>query len=80
MDASKLKKAKTGREATYSTKDILDVMGDKEWKRSSLFDEVNKFKDKNKMSEATFDNLRRAAETTGLIAKSNITGLWSVVQ
>ena len=76
MDASKLKKAKTGREAIYSTKDVLEVMGNGEWTRTALFKEVE---ENTGMSKPTFDNLRRAAEKAGLLAKSKLTGFWSKV-
>ena len=76
MDASKLKKAKTGREAIYSTKDVLEVMGTGEWTRTALFKEVE---ENTGMSKPTFDNLRRAAEKAGLLAKSKLTGFWSKV-
>lgn len=76
MDAKRLKKPKTGRESIYSMKDVLEVMGNGEWTRTDLFKEVE---ENTGMSKPTFDNLRRAAEKAGLLAKSKLTGLWSKV-
>lgn len=76
MDAAKLKKPKTGRESIYSTKDIVESMGDREWTRTALLKEVT---ENTGMSMPTFDNFRRAAEKAGLIGKSKLTGLWMKV-
>jgi hypothetical protein len=77
MDATKLKKAKTGRESTYSMSDLVDVLGDKDLSTGDLLKLAMK---EIGMSTGTFHNLRRSAEKSKLISKSKITGLWSVVQ
>lgn len=77
MDATKLKKAKTGRESTFSMSDLVDVLGDKDLSNGDL---LKLAIEKIKMSASTYHNLRRSAEKSKLISKSKITGLWSVVQ
>ena len=77
MDATKLKKAKTGRDSTYSMNDLVDVLGDKDLSTGDLLKLAMK---EIGMSTGTFHNLRRSAEKSKLISKSKITGLWSVVQ
>lgn len=77
MDASKLKKAKTGRESVYSVKELVEVMGEKEWTTGDLMkaalSEVG-------MSRATFHNLKAKAVREKAISQSKINKLWEVVQ
>ena len=77
MDASKLKKAKTGRESVYSVKELVDVMGEKEWTTGDLMkaaiNEVG-------MCRATFHTIKGKAVREKAISQSKINKLWSVVQ
>jgi hypothetical protein len=77
MDASKLKKAKTGRESVYSVNDLVEVMGEKEWMTGDLkkaaMNEVG-------MSSGTFFTIKAKAVREKAISQSKINKLWAVVQ